>query len=38
MWSVIAKYKHRWRVFKNGVLRKRFGPKKQKVTGLEKTA
>ena len=37
-WSVILKYKHRLRVFKNGVLRKRFRPERLKVTGLEKTA
>jgi hypothetical protein len=32
-WSVKLKEKHRLRVFKNRVLRKMFGPKRDKVTG-----
>jgi hypothetical protein len=32
-WSVILRDEHRLRIFKNTVLRKIFGPKKDEVTG-----
>jgi hypothetical protein len=37
-WSLILKEKHRLRVFENRVLRKIFGPKREEVTGVKKTA
>jgi hypothetical protein len=36
-WSLTLAEEHRLRVFKNRVLRKIFGPKRDKVMGVEKT-
>lgn len=36
-WSLTPREKHRLRVFNNRMLRKIFGSKKNKVTGMEKT-
>jgi hypothetical protein len=36
--SLTIRDEHRLRVLNNRVLRKTFGPKRQKVTGVEKTA
>jgi hypothetical protein len=36
--SLTLREEHRLRVFENRVLRRIFGPKRDKVTGLEKTA
>ena len=37
-WSLIWREERRLRVFENRVLRKVFGPKRDKVTGMEKAA
>jgi hypothetical protein len=37
-WSLISREEHRVRVFENRVLRRIFRPKKDEVTGIEKTA
>jgi hypothetical protein len=37
-WSLTLREEHRLRVFKNRVLRRIFGPKRDKVTGLCRTA
>ena len=37
-WSLTLREEHRLRVFENRVLRKIFGPKRDEVTGVEKTA
>jgi hypothetical protein len=37
-WCVTFREKHRLRAFKNRVLRKIFGPERDKVMGVEKTA
>jgi len=36
-WSLTLREEHRLRVFENRVLRRIFGPKRDKVTGIEKT-
>jgi hypothetical protein len=36
-WSLTLREEHRLRVFKNRVLRRIFGPKRDKVTGVEET-
>ena len=36
-WSLKLREEHRLRVFKNGALRRTFGPKRNEVTGVEKT-
>jgi hypothetical protein len=36
-WSLTLRKKHRLRVFVNRVLRRIFGSKKDKITGVEKT-
>jgi len=36
-WSLILREKRRLRIFENRVLRRIFGPKRDKVTGVEKT-
>jgi hypothetical protein len=37
MWSLTLREKSRLKVFKNRVLRKIFGPKREEVTGVENT-
>jgi hypothetical protein len=37
IWSLTLREEHGLRVFENGVLRRLFGPKRDKVTGMEKT-
>jgi hypothetical protein len=36
-WSLTQREEHRLRVFENRVLRRIFGPKRDEVTGIEKT-
>jgi hypothetical protein len=36
-WSLTLREEHRLRVFENKVLRRMFGPKRDEVTGVEKT-
>jgi hypothetical protein len=36
-WSLTLREEHRLRVFENRVLRRVFGPKRDEVTGVEKT-
>jgi hypothetical protein len=36
-WSLTLREEHRLRVFENRVLRRLFGPKRNEVTGVEKT-
>ena len=36
-WSLTLREEHRLRVFENRVLRRIFGPRKDEVTGVEKT-
>ena len=37
-WSLTLREEGRLRVFENGVLRRVFGPKRDEVTGMEKSA
>jgi hypothetical protein len=38
IWSLTLREEHRLRVFENRVLRRIFGPRRDEVTGVEKTA